>query len=198
MSQTIYKQIYVFRTPVGNITVCNKEKEIPFDVVKNPYDVPYEVYDEQWENVLYEIQTDTNYAIEIFSEALEVGAFYEICFDGGELRYGGGDEHTTAIIGSFAGYSIAMGAYDPNDDEKMMQSYMYAQEKGYRDFIAPPPFYDESKFCRYDVEISEDKRGYRFKLLDKSDEKIRFLIAWIKNEKFGSENAEEAVEFWVT
>ena len=198
MDQIIYKRIYALKTPIGTITVCNKEKGIPFDVVKNTYDVAYEVYDRQWEHVLYEIQTDTNYGIEIFCADLEIGTWYELFFDGGKLKYGGGDEHTTAIVGSFAGYSIAIGAFDPNDDEKMIQSYMHSKEKGYRDFIAPPSFYDESKFCRYDVEISDNMKGYRFKLLDKSDEKIVFLVAWIKNEMMDPDNAEAAVEFWVT
>ena len=66
MDQAIYKGIYVLETPIGNITVCNKGEEIPFDVVNNTYNVAYEVYDSQGEHILYEIQTDTNYAIEIF------------------------------------------------------------------------------------------------------------------------------------
>lgn len=116
------------------------------------------------------------------------------------MHYGDSDEHTEAVSGTANGYSIAIGSYDPNDDEKLDQAYEYTEKLGdlAGNMIICPPKYDESRFERYDVDMLEDYSGFRFHLIDGSERKLYFSIAWIKNELSDPSEYEAAVGFWTT
>ena len=80
--------------------------KILFSVRKNSYDVPY-----------YDITTDTNYALDIDTNLLEINKQYNIVFSEGGLHFRGSDEHTESIVTTIENWSIGIGAYNPNDDE---------------------------------------------------------------------------------
>ena len=175
----IYENIDCLSTPCGDITVTDENNQkCVFSVKENPYRPDnYLFYGTEKEKA---INTDTNYVICIDVNGLEVGSLYKIYLTGGKLSYGDSDEHTVAVSGISNGYSIAIGAYDPNDDEKISQVYIYSRKDGFDGFDDFE--YDKSNFIRYDVEMLEDYSGFFFRLLDKSSEYIKFPVAWIEND----------------
>lgn len=121
---------------------------------------------------------------------------------GAKLDFGDSDEHTEAVSGTSNGYSIAIGAYDPNDDEKHWQACEYSSKQpeiARQRIIVPPPLYDESSFVKYDVEMLKNYSGFAFRLLDRSIQEINFPVAWVENKYKGLElYYEDAVELWTT
>ncbi|MCH5193888.1 MAG: hypothetical protein J1F11_08010 [Oscillospiraceae bacterium] len=173
----IYENIDCLTTPCGDITVTDEnDNRCRFSVGENPYRPDqYLFYGTENEKT---INTDTNYMICIDVDDLQVGARYKVRLSGCKLHYGDSDEHTTAVSGISNGYSIAIGSYDPNDDEKVSQAYAYLQkEKASQHDIR----YDESKFVRYEIDMLGDCSGFVFKMLDNSEKDIKFPVAWIEN-----------------
>lgn len=196
----VYRDIDVLPTPCGEITVVDENnRRCRFSVRKNPYSPDYHMfYGTENEKP---INTDTNYLLCVCADDLELKNTYRICLTGTALHYGDSDEHTEAVSGTANGYSIAIGAYDPNDDEKISQAYEYSSAQGYlaQKRLVPPSRYDESRFERYVVEMPEDHSGFSFRLLERSVKEIIFRVAWVKhNENAEYSEYEAAVEFWTT
>lgn len=195
----IYYHIDSLQTPCGEIAVIDENKrKCRFSVKKNPYHPDYYLfYGSKNEEAL---NTNTNYLICIETCDLTVGHMYKICITGSPLHYGASDEHTEAVSGTSNGYSIAIGAYDPNDNEKMEQSYKYSQKQGFfsRNKIIPFLQYEKSRFVQYDVEMLENCSGFSFRLLANSMQEIKFPVAWVKNKYENFLDYEAAVELWTT
>lgn len=196
----VYRDIDVLTTPCGQISVVDEKGcKYRFSVRKNPYSPDYHLfYGTDNEKT---VNTDTNYFLCVHTDDLVLKQIYRICLTGRILHYGDSDEHTEAVSGTSNGYSIAIGAYDPNDDEKVRQAYEYSSVQGClpKNMIVRPPQYDESRFERYDVEMLEDHSGFSFRLLDCSVKEIVFRVAWVKhNEGVASSEYEAAVELWTT
>lgn len=183
----IYEQIDVLSTPCGNIVVTDElGQTVKFSVRKNSYSPDYA-----------ELNTDTNYELCINTADLKFGDTYKIRLDSGRLCYGDSDEHTECVSGTLNGYSIAIGAYDPNDEEKLCQAEEYSKKQGYERMIVNPPEFNKSRFEEYEVEMLDDHSGFSFQLIDRSRTRIVFLVAWIKNGSDPDE-CESAVQFWTT
>ena len=174
----IYENIDCLSTPCGDITVTDeKGKKCVFSVKDNPYKSDYYLfYGTEREKA---INTDTNYVISVDTDDFKIGQIYKICLTGGKLSYGDSDENTVAVSGISNGYSIAIGAFDHNDDEKLSQAYIYSRKDDFDGFDSFE--YDKSNFIKYDVEMLEDYSGFSFRLLDKSEKYINFPVAWIEN-----------------
>ena len=165
MEEYIYKNITNLLCPIGNFSVCHKKIKIPFNVRKNSYDVPY-----------YDITTETNYALDIDTNLLEVNEQYDVIFSEGGMHFRGSDEGTESITTTVENWSAGIGSYNMN--EKCL--YTNEPHKG------------------YDVWKTDNGYGFSFVLLDKSVEKITFLIAWIENSAKKDIDYENALDFWLT
>ena len=165
MESYIYKNITELSCPVGKFSVSCEDKIIPFSIRKNKYDIPY-----------YDITTDTNYALDIDTNLLEIKKQYDIIFSEGGLHFCGSDEHTESLTNTIGKWSVGMGSFDTND------SFLHQNEphKG------------------YDVWRSDDGLGFSFVLLDRSIEKITFLVAWIENFADKDIDYEDVLDFWLT
>lgn len=139
-------------------------------------------------------------ALLVSSALLQLGKEYKIVLEGVTLEYGSADERTVCVSGKGHGYCIALGAYLPNDDERMAQAYAYSERMGLlaNRIIQDPPEFDERKFFRYDADMLDDYSGFRFHLIDRTHAEIIFPIAWIKSELCDELNYQCAVEFWTT
>lgn len=195
----IYHNIRSLSTPCGEITVTDETGALcRFSVRKNLFCPDYNLfYGTEKEEA---VNTDTNYEICIHTDDLITGHMYKISLTGCRLQFGDSDEHTEAVSGTWNGYSIAIGSYDPNDAEKLRQADAYSKAQGplARTGIVLPSQYDESRFVQYDVEMLEDRSGFRFRLIDRSIPEITFSAAWIENKYEDSLEYEAAVEFWTT
>ncbi len=199
MSDYVYKDITMLETPIGDIAVTCGRNLIPFSVSHNLFNVPYDIYDDVG-NIIDTIQTDTNYTIEIDVNNLNVGEWCGIYLLAIEMDYCASDERTIAYSITKDGWTVGIGAYNPNEDDEDEQAWNYSREKGYleKNFVMPPPVYDETNMNRYRIEVSDDKQGFIFKLLDKNFEKICFDVAWIRHKKYESVDYEDAIGFWLT
>lgn len=189
----------VLKTPCGDVFVTDENNAfIPFSIQKNSFDCPYEF--ESMSGMLETIMTDTNYSLVIDGTLLKHGIHYRIFLSGAILDYGDSDEGTECVSGCSNGYCIAIGAYSPNDNEKMDQAYAYSKKMGFLEhrFIQAPPKYDESKFIKYDIEMLEDNSGFSFHLIDDDCSEIVFKIAWIRSKPGDELHYEGAVQFWTT
>lgn len=196
----VYRDIDVLSTPCGQISVVDEnDRKYRFSVEKSPYSPDYHLfYGTENEKA---INTDTNYYLYVHTDNLVLKHTYKIFLTGTILHYGDSDEHTEAVSGTANGYSIAIGSYDPNDDEKIRQAFEYssAQEHLPQNMIVQPPQYDESCFEEYDVEMLEDYSGFSFRLLERSVKEIVFRVAWVKNDEYtASSEYEDAVGLWTT
>lgn len=126
------------------------------------------------------------------SPPVTIGHTYTVRLLGTPLHFGGSDAHTEAVSGTLCGYSIATGAYDPNDEEKIRQAVrrLAAGE-------AAEPC-DESGFTGYTLERLADCGGFSFRLLDRSMAEILFAVAYVENGRAAPSEYEAAVEFWTT
>lgn len=184
-------------TPCGIVTIADKSNNcIPFTVRKNQFDHPYEFKDAQGKMV--KLSTNTNYELVIKTSDLAKGIEYRIMLKGAQLEYGDADEYVECISGCLNGYCIAIGAWLPNDDEKLRQAEEYSEKMGFLKYnsIVEPPQYDTSRFKEYDVEMSDDRSGYSFYLIDDTISEISFSIAWIKSNGVDDLEYESAVEYW--
>lgn len=195
----IYQNIESLSTPCGQIVVMNEHgQRCRFSIRKNPYSPDYHLFCGTDKEEAF--NTDTNYLLCVQTGDLTIGHMYKVCLIGSPLHFGDSDEHTEAVSGTANGYSIAIGAYDPNDLEKASQACQYSSAQGRLapKKIVPPPHYDESRFVQYDVKMLEDYSGFSFRLLDRSISEIIFRVAWVKNEYPGLLDYESVVEVWTT
>lgn len=191
----VYRCITSLETPCGEVLVVDQEeRRCRFSVRKNPYCPDYYLAYGAGER----INTENNYLLCVDADDLQAGRMYRVYLAGAPLRFGDSDEHTEAVSGTWNGYSIAIGAYDPNDEEKMRQAVEYSLRAGITGRIVPPLRYDESRFVKYDVELLADCSGFRFRLLDRSVREVKFPVAWIENGNGEQGEYEAAVEFWTT
>ncbi len=160
----IYENITELSCPVGEFSVCCGNKKIPFSIRKNDYDIPYNG-----------ITTETNFALDINTNLLEIKKQYDIVFSEGGLHLCGSDEHTESLTNTIDRWSVGIGSFDMNDDLRQDEPH-----KG------------------YDVWRSDDNRGFSFVLLDRSVERITFLVAWIENVADENVDYEDILDFWLT
>ena len=199
MENNVFQDILALSTPAGNISIRNGEQKIPFSVIKHAFNVPYAVCGAD-NKVLATLSTETNYDLVIATEQLETGVAYQLVFDGGALKKNGEDEHTISLTGTFGGHAIGIGAYNPNDNEEFAQGFAYSLERGYLEqgVVRMPPVFDESKFRKYVVAASDSMDGYRFRLLDRTENQISFSVAWIVNPGIDPAECETAIDFWIS
>ena len=165
MKQYIYENITEISCPVGEFSVNYGKKKIPFSIRKNDYDVSY-----------YDITTETNYALDIDTNVLEINKQYDLVFSKGGLHFQGSDEHTESLTNTIGKWSVGIGSFDMNDDY----------------------FHQDEPHKGYDVWQSEDNFGFSFVLLDRTVETITFLVAWIENVPDKNIDYEDALDFWLT
>lgn len=192
-------QIESLKTPCGTVYIMDEDgNRIPFSLRKNTFDCDYEF--ESSTGAIKIINTETNYDIVVSSSLLQLRKEYKIVLKGITLEYGASDERTVCVSGKTNGYCIALGAYLPNDDERMNQAYAYSERMGFlaNRIIQEPPEFDESKFVQYDADMLEDYSGFRFHLIDYTCKEIAFPIAWIKSEPDDELYYQDAAEFWTT
>ena len=193
------KQFDILETPCGTVFITDEDgTRIPFSLRKNTFNCDYDF--ESATGVNKVINTDTNYDIVVSSSLLQLRKEYRIVLEGIVLEYGSSDERTVCVSGKANGCCIALGAYLPNDDERMDQAYAYSEKMGFlaNRVIQDPPEFDESKFVQYDADMLDDYSGFRFHLIDYTREEIVFPIAWIKSEPDDELHYQCAAEFWTT
>lgn len=196
MGKYIHEDIAELKTPVGYFFVTDGNVNIPFSIKKNTFNVPYQIYDDN-NQVIDEINIETNYDLVIDANKIELGCYYYIRFSNGTFSFGGSDEHTESIVTTIENWSVGIGSYNPNDDEEIEQAnFCTGKDKGYNQY---PPVFDEKRFVRYTVSsASESSGGFEFKLLDYSYPEIVFKVAWIKNDTYDKDTYEDALGFWLT
>ena len=189
-NEIIYSNITELTTPVGSFRVSSDSGEVlPFSVVRNPWDHPTEVCDENG-NVIGQIETKTDYQILIDADSLEIGKTYKIIFSSGQWQFCDADEHTVCFHSIIGKYAVGIGAYDPNDEEKFDQMCKLG-------LCREPDEYDESKFTGYTVYSTETLNGFSFKKFDDSIEKITFLAVWISMDGYSPTEYENALGLWL-
>lgn len=195
----VYRDITELQTPVGSYIVFSETgKRLPFSVIKNHMDSPYEVFGDNSTEITI-LHTDTNYCIVVDSKYLDMGKNYKILFTSGKWEYCDSDEHTTCYDAIINGWVVGIGAYDPNNQEKEDQDFEYSKQMGYleRKFIQAPPEYDESKFVKYTVEVLDEYNGYCFHIFDHLFESVIFEVAWIKIKELPAIEYEGALGLWL-
>lgn len=194
----MYQNIDCLPTPCGEVVVLDERgQKVPFSLRNNPYNPVYTLF--RGTERAVPVQQDTNYLLCLNTNRLLPGMRYRVCLLGMALHPGDSDEHTVSLSGTVAGYSIAIGAYDPNDEEKVRQDMLYTKSLGYKEpcAILPAPQYDESRCRGYMLEQLPDH--FAFRLLDQSIKEISFPIAWLRHEyEEAAADYLDAVELWVT
>lgn len=198
MGNYIYEGIIELKTPIGNINIIGKGAHVPFSVRKNDYDVIYHV---GAPGALFgrELHTKNNLALDIDVRDLLLGIEYKIVFSGKALSFYSSDEGSIALCSYSDGCAVAIGGYDPNEGEAFRQDMEYSASVGkviIGEFESAPE-YDLSKFVRYSIDVSRDKSGFTFRLLDRTVERITFLVAWAEWKGIPEDIATDAVSFWV-
>jgi len=199
--KTIMTSVLELNTPVGFITVECFGKKVPFDIVNGAFSSEYNIYNESNANIVAHITAEANYQIRICRSTLKKGAQYTVRFHNGQFQYNGGDEHTISLTGTFGEYALGIGAYDPNDDEKMRQSLNYSDKKGYlaKGIIFDAKSYDTSDFTDYHLDVLDDMSGFTFATIDNGTcNYIYFPTAWIRTGKYDVATYESAVDFWIS
>ena len=160
--------------------ICENISSLPcpvgeFTVYHGIQKIPFSIRKNDY-NVPYDnISTETNYALDIDTKCLEIGKQYNVVFSEGGLNYCGSDEHTESITNTINNWSVGIGSYDMNEDEDNPKNH-----------------------TGYDVWRSEDNFGFSFVLLDRTIDKITFLVAWIENEEVPNVDYESVLDFWLT
>lgn len=191
----IFKDIQALKTPVGEFTVHNRNRKISFSVIKNEFDVPYEIYENQ--NVTGEINISDTYHIIIDTSFLEIGSLYSIVFLSGKWEFCASDENTYCYCTVIDDWCVGIGIYDQNEDERLNQALYYSEINSFLENNIPKK-YDESKFVSHTFEELPENNGYSFRLLDKSWDYIQFQVAWIETEKYSPDIYKKAIGFWLT
>ena len=129
MEKYIYTDITELVCPIGKFSVNYENTKIPFSVRKNSYNVPY-----------YDITIETNYAIDIDTNLLEINKQYNIVFSEGGLHFRGSDEHTESLTNTIGKWSVGIGSYDINDKcyytNELHKGYdVWKNENGYDELL---------------------------------------------------------------
>ncbi len=174
------KVLTEFQTPCGILRCFDSNKNsIPFEV--KPIDKIHKtaVYDEiqsDWVEVANICQT-----ICVPANSLNVGETYTCCLCGNnQYCFGASDENAIANVVTSNGFSLSLGAYDPNDNGKDRQ-YIPIYDGNVKIGWQPPEYYDISEFRGYLLSVLPDWSGFSFNMLDYSLPEIIFRIAWIKH-----------------
>ncbi len=138
--------------------------------------IPFSVRKNDYNVSYYDVTTKTNYALDIDTGFLEINKQYNVVFSEGELHFRGSDEHTESLTNTIGKWSVGIGSYDMNDND----------------------FLGSKSHKGYDVWKSGNNRGFSFVLLDRSVEKITFLVAWIEHSADKDIDYEDALDFWLT
>ena len=146
-----------------------------FSVCHNNTKIPFSARKNSYNVPYYDITTETNYALDIDTDLLETNKQYNIVFSEGGLHFRGSDEHTESLTNTIGNWSVGIGSFDMNDS-----------------------FLNDEPHKGYDVWQSKDNLGFSFILLDRSIEKITFLVAWIENLPDSNIDFEDALDFWLT
>ena len=170
--------MYLLKCPVGEFRLTDGKKDFPFSVRKNSFNIPYEYCGKL-------IESEENYEIVIKTENLTIGETYCFEFSHRNFVWTESDENTNCIAQTINGYSVGSGIYDFNENEKERQ------------FVEKIPF-DESKMKFYIVDEKDFSDGWKFKLVDKSQEEIVLKAAWVENGNFPFKICESALGFWLT
>lgn len=169
------------QTPCGVLKCSDQSNNtIQFSSIQIEKQYATAVYDEiisDWVQVEPEHQS----TITIHTSALNVEEIYILRLYGDyEYQYGASDENAIANVISHNGYSLSLGAFDPNDAEKDRQC-VPVYNGSVRIGLKPPEHYDISKFQGYLLSVLPDWSGYSFKIIDHSLSEVLFRIAWIKH-----------------
>ena len=179
-------------TPCGGITVADEnDNPVPFDLRHSGFLTAYEDGSGRVYN------TPHKYIISVPAAALERGQRYCVRLTGTRLYMGDTDECYLSVAGSGNGFSIAIGAADPNEPEKYCQLIPSHDREGLLKAITAQVDFDRSSFTRYDLYALEDFSGFSFELLDDSCAEIVFPVAWIETGDKIIAETEDAVQFWV-
>ena len=98
----------------------------------------------------------------------------------------------TAVIDRWA---VGIGGYDPNEKTMYSQDISYSREVG---FWAHKDVYDESEFVEYFLDYPDDCNGFRFRMIDRTGEYVRFYVAWIELGQYPTDEYEFALGLWLT
>lgn len=106
----IFKDIKALKTPVGEFAVYSGNRKISFSVIKNNFDIPYEIYENQ--NVTGEINISDTYHIIIDTSLLETGSLYSVVFSSGKWEFCTSDENTYCYCTVIDNWCVGIGIYD--------------------------------------------------------------------------------------
>ena len=167
---------------------------MPFSVLEKTNSV--NIHGEN-DEVLREVFIDANCGVVIKTSDYELGRIYKFSFSA-VLEEADGDEPQHARYGTIGNCVVGIGMDNPNEWDELDQCFAYCKKMGIKDGLVEPPFYDETDFHLYSMRYSDDRKGFEFKLLDKSREWICFDAIWITADKYSLEDCEYAVSFWIT
>ena len=174
------KKTTELQTPCGILRCFDPNKNIiPFEI--KPIDKIYKtaVYDEiqsDWVEVAHVCQN-----ICIPAGSLKISENYTCRLCGNyKYSYGDTDENAIANVITSGGFSLSLGAYDPNDNGRSKQM-VPVYDGGVKIGLKPPEHYDTSEFHGYLLSALPDWSGFSFKMLDHSLPEILFRIACIKH-----------------
>ena len=83
MEKYIYEDVTELKTPVGYFFVTDGKVKIPFSIRKSTINVPYQIYDNN-NQVIDEINIETNYDLVIDVNKIKLGCYYYISFSTSE------------------------------------------------------------------------------------------------------------------
>lgn len=138
----IFKDIKALKTPVGEFAVYSGNRKINFSVIKNDFDIPYQIYENQ--NVTGEINISDTYHIIIDTSFLEIGSLYSIVFSSGKWEFCTSDENAYCYCTVIDNWCVGIGIYDQNEDERLNQALYYSEINGFHEnnIIRHPEKYD--------------------------------------------------------
>lgn len=148
-----------------------------FAVYHGKEKIPFSIRKNRYNVPYYDVTTETNYALDIDTTLLTIGKQYDIVFSEGGLHFCGSDEHTESMTTTIGSWSVGIGSFDMNDAAHLDVNRQHVG---------------------YDVWQKENGLGFSFVLLDRSVERITFLVAWIEHLENKNIDYEDALAFWLT
>ena len=148
-----------------------------FGVCHGKEKVSFSIWKNSYNVPYYDITTETNYALDIDTSLLTIGKQYDIVFSEGELHFCCSDENTESMTTTIGSWSVGIGSFDMNDVA----------------YLDP-----NKQHMGYDVWQAENNLGFSFVLLDRTVERITFLVAWIEYSENKEIDYEDALGFWLT
>lgn len=169
------------QTPCGILRCTGRAgRELPFDVqpiTKQYAAAVWDLITEAWIPVTPVQQCE----ILIDTALPEIGETVTVRMESDQqYRFGASDENAVCNVVTAAGFSLSLGAYDPNDAEKDRQ-WIPVYQNGVRVGANPPEQYDPAKFRGYLLSVLPDWSGFTAKLLDRTLPQIRFRLVWVRH-----------------